>query len=256
MNRKFLMAQLNQELLAQGHTAEANWAARQTEQAYDSINALNHRYNEQLDGKWRYMMDLSTSFTPTCQFYQKPDVVYTEGEDMKPVDLTPQQEVLEGCAVLELSNYCSKGDDVQLVQGLGYDDQIVQLGNPTSSIAHQTSTITYSLPRINSDQIDVVVYTVPFWPLYAGKSNAISISVDNSEPQVFENRFEEYSRTWKDQVMRNGAVCKLRFNVDKTNASHTIRFSAIDPGQMLQRVIIDWGGLKPSYLGPNFASKE
>jgi hypothetical protein len=253
MNRKFLMAQLNQEQLAQGHTAEANWAARQMEQAYDSINALNGRYNEQLDGKWRYMMDLSTSFTPTCQFYQKPDVVYTEGGGIKPVELTPQQEVLEGCCVLDLSNYSNKSDDTQLIQGLGYDDQVIQLGNPTSSITHQRPTVTYSFPRVTSDQIDVMVYTVPFWPLYVGKSNAISINVDDGEPQVFENRFEEYSRTWKDQVMRNGAVCRLRFQVDKTKASHTICFSSIDPGQMLQRVIIDWGGLKPSYLGPNMA---
>ena len=62
MNRKFLMAQLNQELLAEGRTAEANWAARQMEAAYDSIDALNRRYNEQLDGKWRGMMALAPAF--------------------------------------------------------------------------------------------------------------------------------------------------------------------------------------------------
>ena len=48
MNRKFLMAQLNQELAAEGRKAEANWAARQMEEAYDSIEALNHRYNKQV----------------------------------------------------------------------------------------------------------------------------------------------------------------------------------------------------------------
>jgi hypothetical protein len=29
----------------------------------------------------------------------------------------------------------------------------------------------------------------------------------------------------------------------------------MDAGQMLQRVIIDWGGLQPSYLGPNTNKK-
>ena len=51
--------------------------------------------------------------------------------------------------------------------------------------------------------------------------------------------------------MRNSAVCRLRFAIDKDKPSHTIQFYALDQGQMLQRVIVDWGGLKPSYVGPS-----
>jgi hypothetical protein len=161
------------------------------------------------------------------------------GTGIQPVDLRPKHEPLQGCCVLNLDKYASKSPDAQLVKGLGYDWQVMQLGEAT-----------YSFPTVTRDTIEVTVYTIPFWPLYKGKSNAISISVDGGEEQVFENRFAEYSRSWKDQVMRNGAVCHLRFGVDKTLPSHTVRFKALDPGQMLQRVIIDWGGLKPSYVGP------
>lgn len=237
MNRKFLMAQLNQELIAQ--TPEANWAARQSQQAYDSINALNHRYNELLDGKWRGIMALPNSFTPTCQYYQMPKVIYTEGAGETAVDLTPRQASAEGCYVIPLGKFTNKSSDAQLVSGLGYDGQVMQLG-----------TATYQFPRVTTDSISLVVYTVPFWPLYKGKSNAVSISIDGGSPQVFENRFKEYDRSWKDQVMRNGAVCRFRFAVDKSKSSHTVRFMAKDGGQMLQRVIIDWGGLQPSYIGP------
>jgi hypothetical protein len=90
---------------------------------------------------------------------------------------------------------------------------------------------------------------VPFWPLYKGKTNRIGVSIDNSPVQVFENKFKEYDRTWKDQVMRNGAVCRLRFAVNKRREMSHLRIWA-DPGQMIQRVILDWGGLKPSYIGP------
>ena len=237
MNRKFLMAQLSQELIAQ--TTEANWAARQSQQAYDSINALNHRYNELLDGKWRGIMALPNSFTPTCQYYQMPKVIYTEGAGETAVDLTPRQASAEGCYVIPLGKFTYKSSDAQLVSGLGYDGQVMQLG-----------TATYQFPRVTTDSISLVVYTVPFWPLYKGKSNAVSISIDDGSPQVFENRFKEYDRSWKDQVMRNGAVCRFRFAVDKSKSSHTVRFMAKDGGQMLQRVIIDWGGLQPSYIGP------
>ena len=221
MNRKFLMAQIGE--------------TKQMEAAYDSINALNHRYNEQLDGKWRGMMALSTSFTPSCQYYQKPEVAKVE----KPVDLVLKHEPLEGCCVLNLANFDSKSNDAHLVKGLGYDWQVMQLGEAT-----------YTFSAVSRDTIEVTIYTVPFWPLYKGKTNAINISVDSGETQTFENKFAEYSRTWKDQVMRNGAIGKLRFAVDKTKPNHTIHFKSVNPGQMLQRVIIDWGGLKPTYVGP------
>ena len=68
--------------------------------------------------------------------------------------------------------------------------------------------------------------------------------------QIFENSFREYDRTWKDQVMRNGVACRLRFPVNRSESSHLLVIKALDPGQMVQRIIIDWGGLQPSYIGP------
>ena len=237
MNRKFLMAQLNHELLAQGRRAEANWAAHQSQIAYDSINTLNRRYNSLLDGKWRGMMALAPGW---CALYQKmPDVAFSEGAGMTPVDLLPVDEPLQGCQVLNLTQFASKSDDARLVRGLGYDWLVMQLGSAT-----------YGFDAVDADSVDVFFYTVPFWPLYAGTSNCVSVTVDGSQPQTFENKFKEYDRNWKDQVMRNGAPCRLRFAVDRSKRSHTVTFQALDPGQMLQKVIIDWGGLQPSYLGP------
>ena len=202
------------------------------------VDALNRRYNEQLDGKWRGMMALAPAFRALSHL--KPEVTYTEGAGEKPVDLTPKNEPLQDCLLVDLSKYTSKSSDARLVKGLGYDWQVMQLG--------ETS---YQVPSIPADSIDVFFYTVPFWPIYKGKSNRIAVSVDGSEPQVFENQFKEYSRSWKDQVLRNGVACRLRFPIDRSKASHTLTFRALDPGQMLQKIIIDWGGLQPSYLGPS-----
>ena len=235
MNRKFLMAQ-------------AGYASLM-EAAYDSINALNRRYNEQLNGKWRHMMTLPPGW---CALYhQKPKVV---NGPHTPATLLPRHQSLQGCCVLNLSRYANKSDDVRLVRGLGYDWQVIQLGNPVSApssspLAPRPS-VTYTFPAVSRDTVEVTLYTVPFWPVYVGRSNAVTIAVDDAPAQIFENKFKEYDRSWKDQVMRNGAVCRLRFPVDRTLSSHTICFSAVDGGQMLQRVIIDWGGLRPTYVGP------
>ena len=233
MNRKFLMAQAGY--------------ADQMEAAFDSINALNHRYNNLLDGKWHGMMSIPPGY---CALYhKKPEV---SGTVVPLSDMAPKNESLEGCYVLDIKSYDSKSDDTRVIEGLGYDWRVVQLGEPIATSASPlNSYVSYSFPAVTRDTVEITVYTVPFWPLYAGKSNAVSISVDDGNAQTFENKFAEYSRTWKDQVMRNGAVCRLCFAVDKSKTSHTIRFHAEDPGQMLQRVIIDWGGLKPTYVGPS-----
>ena len=251
MNRKFLMAQLNQLLAEKGRFSEANWAARQMEEAYDSINALNRRYNKQLNGKWDGMMALSTSFTNTCQFYQKPEVKRFEGAGEKAVLLTPLRgRSAIDCKVIDLQNCQHASEGTRIVHGLGYDGKVVQFGDPSKeSEDGALEDIFYWFKSPNCDSVDIIVYTVPFWPLYKGKQNRVGVSVDDSPVQVFENKFKEYDRTWKDQVMRNGAVCRLRFAVNKNHPYHELRLAG-DPGQMIQRVIIDWRGLRPSYIGP------
>ena len=253
MNRKFLMAQLNQELAAVGKQAEANWAARQMEEAYDSIKALNQRYNKQLNGKWDGVMDLATSFTPTCQYYQKPKVTYFEGAGEKALSLVPLRNSKQapGCHVIDLTRPTSASSEIQVVRGIGYDGVAVHFGSPTKEPSDRyAESVAYDFAVSQHDSIDVVLYTVPVWPLYKGKPNRIGVSIDESPKQIFENKFKEYDRTWKDQVMRNGVVCRMRFALDKNILRHTLHLSA-DPGQMVQRVIIDWGGLKPSYIGPS-----
>ena len=252
MNRKFLMAQLNHEMAAEGLYAEANWAARQMEEAYDSINALNRRYNKQLGGKWDGMMALSTSFTPTCQYYQKPEVKRFEGAGEQAVALSPLRgQKPKDCQVLDLSKFRHQGrsEGVRLVKGLGYDGQVLQFGDPTKDPkGGKNESIEYKF-HAPSDSVDIIIYAVPFWPLYEGKQNRIVVSIDNQPEQVFENKFKEYDRTWKDQVMCNGIMCRLRFAVDQQRETNCLRIQA-DPGQMIQRIIIDWGGLQPSYIGP------
>ena len=250
MNRKFLMAQLNHELLAQGRLAEANWAAHQMEQAYDSINTLNRRYNKQLGGKWDGMMALSTSFTPSAQYYQKPSVTYTKGAGEQPVALTPLRgEKPTHCHVVDLTQYENAKPGIKLVRGLGYDGQVVQFGDPTNvQSANMEASVEYAFDCTH-DSVDIVLYAVPFWPLYKGCRNRIGISIDGSPVQVFENKFKEYDRTWKDQVMRNGIACRMRFALDKSRNSHRLQLQG-DAGQMVQRIIVDCGGLQPSYIGP------
>lgn len=263
MNRKFLMAQLNHELFAEGKKEEANWAARQAQEAYDSIASLNKEFNALLGGKWNGMMNMAPAW---CSLSHKmPKVDVTEGVDEVPVDFSVNDKKhadrsvgSNSCYVVNLSQYINKvekgGNLISLVKGMGYDWEVVQLGRPTDKGGDATNLrgdrIEYRLPAIHGNQVEITLYTVPFFPIYKGKATKIGVSVDGCTPQVFDNQFKEYGLTWKNQVLRNGAVTKMKFTIDSSKPSHQLSIICGDAGMMVQKVIVDWGGLKKSYLGP------
>ncbi len=261
MNRKFLMAQLNHEQFQAGQLAQANWAARQSQQAFDSITSLNHRYNTLLGGKWNGMMDVAPGL---CALYQKmPKLQVTDGAGQEPVDLSVGEQSMDSCYVVDLTRYVRKveqgANKISIVDGLGYDWHVVQLGDHVSAATHAGGMgqghIDYALPAIDADSVRVTLYTVPFFPAYKGLATKVGVAMDGGDPQVFDNQFKEYGLSWKNQVLRNGAVAHMTFSIDRSKAAHVISLHCGDAGMMVQKVIVDWGGLKKSYLGPNPCNK-
>lgn len=77
-----------------------------------------------------------------------------------------------------------------------------------------------------------------------------AISVDDEKPAQV-NISQDYltEAQWEKSVANNIKIftTKLKF---KTPGKHTIKYWAISPGVVLQKLVLDLGGLKPSYLGP------
>lgn len=89
-----------------------------------------------------------------------------------------------------------------------------------------------------------------FFPIYKGKGTRFGISVDDHPVQVAQNLPKEFSKAWKDQVLRNGAVATFRFPINAKRRRHKLAVVCGDPGVMVQRVVVDWGGLQDTYVGP------
>lgn len=263
MNRKFLFAQLNKEELAKGNVSGANWAASESSNAYALIQYLNERYNTMLKGKWNGMMDVPPGF---CAKYQDmPEIVFTEGVESQPIDIAPQAEQnrLDSCMVVDLREgkiIAKQKHIVRIVEGLGYDWHVLQIGEPTQQTVDPTrldgTRVEYTLPKIEADEVTVTVSIIPFFPIYKGKSNRYGFSIDGAEPFVTENLPTEWSVPWKDQVLKNGVEARATFAIDHTKDKHILTLTCGDPGTMVQRIIIDWGGLKKSYVGPNVRVKN
>ena len=234
MNRKMLLAQLNHAEAAAGRVARANWAGQQAQAAYDSIEALSAIYNTQLGGKWDEMMHLAPGVN--AKYLEMPKVTITPGVEPEAIDLAPQKYTLDKCLSVDLR---SAGEE--MIEGIGYDWMSVKIND-----------LNFKLPSIEADSVKVHIWTIPFWPLYKGVSNRYSVSLDGGEGTIVENRFVEYAESWKDQVLQNGYEAVLTLPIDRNAASHNLNLKEVDPGQIVQRIVVDWGGLLPSYIGPGF----
>lgn len=265
MNRKFLLAQYNMEKYSEGCFDVSNWAAKEARAAYDSINILTDRYNSLLNGKWRYMMDVPKGFV--AKYQEMPGVIYKEGYGEKSIELEPSSEgyIMNKCMVIDLKNYSRMSTPVSeikpvIIEGLGYEGAVLQMGEATSDYIPSDNipgaVVSYELPKIDSDSIRIIVYTLPLFPLHEGKSTEFGLSVDDGECIVLQNNPKEFSKRWKDDVLRNGTCFDVRVSVNPDSEKHCLDLICKSPGVMIQKIIVDWGGLKESYIGPSGTTND
>jgi len=76
----------------------------------------------------------------------------------------------------------------------------------------------------------------------------IAVAFDDQKPQVVDAAANYLSRDWEKAV--SDAARHVRTDHNLAAGRHMLKVWAIDPGVVIQRVVVDLGGLKPSYLGP------
>ena len=86
---------------------------------------------------------------------------------------------------------------------------------------------------------------------FTGKDGLkFAVSVDDQEP-ITVNISTNYAaeNAWGQSVANNIKIFKTPFSFDKAG-KHTIKYWMINPGVVLQKLVLDLGGLKQSFLGP------
>lgn len=59
----------------------------------------------------------------------------------------------------------------------------------------------------------------------------------------------EYAQAWYENVLKNCAVKKTTLHIDRPG-KHTVKIRCGDPGLVIQKIVLDFGGMKRSYAGP------
>ncbi len=109
----------------------------------------------------------------------------------------------------------------------------------------------YDFYTFQCGKFEINTITLPTFPFNKQANTRYGISVDDELPQLGEaGTSEEWKGKWAENVLRNASINRTIHTINEPG-KHTLKFWVIDPGVALQKIVIDFGGLKPSYLGPS-----
>ena len=271
--------------LAKEKLPEANEYAEAVKQSYAQDSFISIRYNSIAGGKWNHMMDQThIGYTywqqPTKQ--TMPDVKYVSGQinhdvtdsiisarleafekDDREADVPKEENnnifyELDGYASIEAAHYTRKMDangiGWKVIPDIGKDGDGITTFPVTASeqsINNNSARLEYEIHTYDSGQLKLSVYfspTLNFHNEPAGLRYAISI--DDEKPQIISiNKDDNDTKTW-GQWVSNNIITKTSTHTITKPGKHAVKYWMVSSAVVLQKLVVDLGGLKPSYLGP------
>ncbi len=107
----------------------------------------------------------------------------------------------------------------------------------------------YDLFLISAGEVKVNVYLSPTLDFH-NRSLRYAIAIDDESPQIVSiHELRANNAVWEKWVAGN-IIIKTSNHKIASAENHTLKIWAIDAGVVLQKIVVDAGGLKESYLGP------
>ena len=87
-----------------------------------------------------------------------------------------------------------------------------------------------------------------------GRDLRYAVSFDDQPPQIItivpKNYVVAYSNEdWQETVRNNARIVKSNHSLSDAGY-HTLKVWMVDPGVVLEKIMVNTGGVKPSYFGP------
>lgn len=159
----------------------------------------------------------------------------------------------------------TENDDTKMtvIENLGCEGKAVQMGNPVmprqNSRAHHAPCLDYEFYTWQQGMVDVYTYVLPTFTTsvdrgFAGHErtnveNQYGVRIDDGLQVHPATNSWEYAQQWYESVPRNTRINKTTLYI-KEPGKHYVHIICQDPGTILQKIVIDFGGQRRSYLGP------
>ncbi|KAA9035673.1 glycosyhydrolase [Ginsengibacter hankyongi] len=264
---------------AKEENPQANKYADEVKQFYANDSLISAEYNRLNNGKWNHMMDqthIGYTYWQEPRSQKMPEVKYvSQASTSQPLTIIDSVErtarsliphnsqgnlfyELNGYVSIEAAHFTKRRDagNIQwkVIPNIGRDGD----GITTFPVTSQTQTIGSTTPQLeydfyayNSGAIKLNAYFSPTLNFH-NDTNGLqyAISIDNEKPQIISiNKDDNDGRQW-NQWVANDIIIKTTNHSISKKEKHTVKFWMVSPAVILQKIVLDFGGLKRSYLGP------
>jgi hypothetical protein len=109
----------------------------------------------------------------------------------------------------------------------------------------------YDIYLFSSGEAKIDVAVAPSLNFAPGHGLRFAVSLDDEPPQVedYVARVGDDTGGWAESVL-DGVRHVVSVHKAAVAGPHVVKFWRIDPGVVLERIVVDMGGVRPSYLGP------
>jgi hypothetical protein len=112
----------------------------------------------------------------------------------------------------------------------------------------------YRMYLFTSGKVTVRSIVAPTLNFLPGRGLRYAVSFDDETPQVIDIVPRDFdarngNREWEDSVRNASRTVRSTHELPKAGY-HTLKIRMVDPAVVLQKIVVDLGGVKPSYLGP------
>ena len=162
----------------------------------------------------------------------------------------------DGCVSIEAEHYSAKseGSDVRWLKlpdfGRTLSAMTILPVTATSQIiAASHPHLDYQVYLFHAGDISVDAYLAPTQNFQSGEGLRYGISFDDESAQVM-NLHREYSLAEWERSVKDGVRILTSKHKLAGAGVHVLKFWALDPGVVLEKLVINTGTPRPSYLGP------
>lgn len=246
-------AQAKNKRLSQQKDIEANYYADVVKRKFERDSVLQYKYNNEIaGGKWVHMMDQMRIGYKSWNDSRKnilPEIKYvSESEKIVPKVFVEA----DGYVSIEAEHFSTVGNSKEIHWGI-----IPDFGKTKSGITtfpqnlypdpKENVFVEYDIQFTSKGEFNVELLLAPTLNFNSNKGLRYEISFDGDNPQIvnFNGKYRGELGKWQAEHMIKSATKHSILKPGK----HTLRIKALDAGIVLEKILIDCGGLKPTYLG-------
>jgi hypothetical protein len=241
------------------------WVTVNAEQAPNGSNVQGKvviRWNASTDEEWRSWENLSET---DRENYKKGTLSYSGPDVNQEVGITlfnPEEASVgnvegyvesNGCISLEAEHFSRKNDTSparwSVMEGLGRtgNSMVAMPFNmpgfrTTDEILSGSPSLEYDLWIFTTGEAVLRLNCIPSFPVNKDHGLRVACSLGDEKPLIVDSKGEK-------DVISNLLTVKTKLNFTSVGP-HTLKIWMVDPGLVIDKIIIDTGGVKDSYLGP------